>query len=78
VLQARGIWVTALTALLDERLAAGQDDGSVTLWNLASGKLEANLEGHTKRINALALLPDGRLASGSDDHTIRLWRVSPR
>src|SRR5438876_656975 len=49
-------------------------DGSVKLWELASGRCLQTLEGHTERVQALAWSADGgTLASGSFDHTIRLW-----
>ncbi len=65
--------VTALVALHDGRLACGCSDGSIRLWDPASGSCSAVFQGHQGSVNALAVLGDGRLASGSDDRTIRLW-----
>jgi WD40 repeat protein/transcriptional regulator with XRE-family HTH domain len=59
-------------------LAAGGDDHSIQLWNMASGKpIGSPLTGHTGAVASLAFSPDGMLlASGSADQTIRLWHRS--
>jgi hypothetical protein len=68
-----GSQVTALLYLPNGRLACGYDDGSIRVWDPASGSCCAVFEGHQGGVNALAVVGDGRLASGSSDHTIRLW-----
>ncbi len=57
-------------------VAAGDDEGTIRLWDAASGQaLGALLTGHTGTVNSLAFSSDGALlASGGADHTIRLWR----
>jgi WD40 repeat protein len=56
------------------RLASASDDGTVRLWDPATGATLATLAGHTRRVFAVAFSPDGRrLASASDDGTVRLW-----
>ena len=42
-----------------ERVLSGGDDGTVRLWDAASGQLSATLEGHTGGVSAVAFSPDG-------------------
>jgi WD40 repeat protein len=55
------------------RLASASTDRTVRLWDAASGRQTATLEGHTDWVNAVAFSPDAhRLASASTDRTVRL------
>jgi WD40 repeat protein len=50
---------------------------TIRLWEMVSGKLIAELPGHTANIWKLCFSPDGRyLASASSDQSIRIWEVS--
>src|SRR5262249_12896749 len=54
-------------------------EGSVHLWDVASGKLLDTLKGHSSAVHAVVFSPDGRtLVSGSTDQTVRLWNVETR
>jgi len=56
------------------QLASAGFDGTVRLWDPATGQPAATLEGHDGIVRGVAFSPDGRLlASGGDDGTVRLW-----
>jgi WD40 repeat protein len=58
-------------------LASGEDDGSVLLFESATGLLRRRLVGHRATVVALAFLPDGkRLVTASTDNTGLVWDVS--
>jgi WD40 repeat protein len=58
-------------------LAAGGEDGSLILWDVASGERAFNLAGHSDAVRALAFSPDGQfLLSGGNDRTLLLWSVA--
>ncbi len=60
-------------------LASGYYDGAVRLWDVASRKRIATLEGHTDQVTSVSFSPDGTtLVSGSYDGAIRLWDVASR
>ncbi len=47
---------------------------SVRMWDIASGKETARLEGHTAEVCSMTFSADGtRFATGSYDHTVRVW-----
>lgn len=56
------------------RAVSAADDGTLRVWDLASGAELMVLRGHESEVLAVAVFPDGRrIASGSRDTTIRLW-----
>jgi WD40 repeat protein len=59
-------------------LASGSADTTIKLWDVATGKEQATLKGHTDNtVTSVAYSPDGKtLASGSWETTIKLWDVA--
>jgi hypothetical protein len=57
--------------------AAGMDnDWRLQIWELASGGLRREFDGHRECVRAIAFSPEGRLlASGSRDTTIVIWEL---
>ena len=55
-------------------LASGAHDGSIRIWDVASGACLHRLSGHGQLVRVLAFHPHGHmLASGGADRTVRLW-----
>lgn len=67
--------VLAIALTPDGRVLATRGwDGTVRLWDTASGDERAAPQGHQKKVTSLAFSPDGKiLATASEDRTIRLW-----
>jgi WD40 repeat protein len=62
----------------DGRFLVGGGDrvNTIRAWEVATGRLVAVLDGHTKPVECLAFTPDGgKLASGSFDTSVRIWDV---
>jgi WD40 repeat protein/serine/threonine protein kinase len=56
------------------RLASADDDGTVRVWDAASGAELLCLRGHENSVPSVAFAPDGRtLAGGCYDGTVRVW-----
>jgi WD40 repeat protein len=73
-------WITAIAFSPDSKiLAAGHDDGRVSLWKLPSLTRIGDLEGHDDAVSALAFTADGtQLTTAGDDHRIRVWDVKSK
>jgi WD40 repeat protein len=69
------VTITCLAYSPDGRyLVAGSSAGVIRWWDVATGREERTLRGHTGLVKRLAFAPDGqRLASASLDGTVKLW-----
>lgn len=72
------ISIRSLAFSLDgKKLASGSGNETIVLWDVASGKELAALNGHKEEVTSVAFSPDGKkLASASTDDTIKLWNVA--
>lgn len=70
--------VTAVAATPDGRsLVSGSYDGTVKVWDLASGAQRLSQAMHGDWVLAVTVTPDGRLlVSGSSDGAIRVWDLA--
>ncbi|MBD2460341.1 hypothetical protein H6G89_04720 [Oscillatoria sp. FACHB-1407] len=58
------------------RLATGEADGNIRLWNVADGQLLLTLESYSNLIWSISFHPNGsQLASSSTDHIVRIWDI---
>lgn len=58
-------------------LASGSDDHTIKLWDVATARETAVLNGHFATVSQISFSPDGsRLASISLDGTLRLWDIA--
>ena len=55
-------------------LATTSSDGTLRIWDAATGQPRATLTGHENPVTAVAIAPDGSwLATTSSDGTLRIW-----
>ncbi len=72
-------WVTSITFSPDGRLLAATDwNGTVTLWNVASGERKLTIADHRGGVLSAAFSPDGKsLATGSEDKILCVRKLPP-
>ena len=73
--------LTIQASAAGSELAAGSNDGTVSLWNMANPAhptlFGQPLNGPTPPVTSVAFSPDGQtLAAGSSDGTVSLWNLA--
>jgi WD40 repeat protein/serine/threonine protein kinase len=59
-----------------QHLLTGSEDNLVRLWEIMSGEVIRQFEGHTEWVAAVCFSPDGQYAcTGGWDQTVRLWEI---
>ncbi len=57
-------------------LISGRWDGMVEIWNIKTGEMVREINGHKMKVTAISITPDGEnLITASDDNTIRIWNT---
>ena len=74
------LYIRAVSISSDNKyLAAGTEDKTIKLFEIAANRVVHSFVGHTLDIYSLDYSCDGRLiASGSGDRSVRLWDVASR
>ncbi len=58
-----------------KKIVSGSWDKAVKVWDVASGKCDATLEGHSLCVYSVATSPDGKkIVSGSEDKAAKVLR----
>jgi sterol desaturase/sphingolipid hydroxylase (fatty acid hydroxylase superfamily)/DNA-binding beta-propeller fold protein YncE len=56
------------------RIVSGGEDGTVKVWDAATGRERLTLTGHSRPVHCVAISADGkRIVSGSYDRTVKIW-----
>jgi eukaryotic-like serine/threonine-protein kinase len=58
------------------RVGAGENDGTIRIWDFASRQEVAVLRGHTQKVRRLAFHPDGDSLLSVSRDAMRVWRAS--
>lgn len=70
------VWSVAVTPD-GERVVSASWDGTLKVWELASGKCTATFKGHEGGVYGIAVTPDSKRAvSGSRDNTLKVWDLA--
>lgn len=73
------LWMRAIWAPDNQRIATGSADGTVKLWDPKTGLETATFRANAGNIFAVAFAPDGlTLAVACQDSTVKLWRAASK
>jgi WD40 repeat protein/serine/threonine protein kinase len=71
-------WTDSLTSVAygRDQLAAGSEDGTAVIWDVATAAVRHELKGHNGVVTGIAYSPDVRyLATAGADGTLRFWET---
>ena len=71
----RRIWALAISPD-GSKLAVGGENHTIQVYDLATRRLMATLEGHTQAVKTLDFSPDGKLLASAGGYTVRLWNTA--
>jgi WD40 repeat protein len=57
-------------------LASGGQDGTVRIWDVATGRARVALKGHHGWVVAVAVAPDGSWLAAASQDGVRIWDVA--
>jgi WD40 repeat protein/DNA-binding SARP family transcriptional activator len=60
----------------DKTVFAGVDDGTVILWDIATGRILWEQQAHTEWVQDVAFSPDGQLVAATFDDRIMFWQAA--
>ncbi len=77
ILTGPGAWVTALAVTSSGRVVSGAADGTVRVWDLASGQCVHTLAGRVDLAQRMAVTPDSQhVVGGGDGGMVRVWELA--
>ncbi len=60
-----------------QTIVSDDADGTMKIWDLATGKLKFTLEGYNDSVILVRISPDGQtIVSGGNDNTIKIWDLA--
>eukprot|EP00020_Sapocribrum_chincoteaguense_P003391 CAMPEP_0170752402 /NCGR_PEP_ID=MMETSP0437-20130122/11950_1 /TAXON_ID=0 /ORGANISM="Sexangularia sp." /LENGTH=473 /DNA_ID=CAMNT_0011091471 /DNA_START=167 /DNA_END=1585 /DNA_ORIENTATION=+ len=59
-------------------LVSGSSDGTVKVWKMPEGRVDATLLGHTGIVHCVVVTDNNLAVSGSDDKSLRVWDIRQR
>jgi WD40 repeat protein len=71
-------WVTSVVALPHGKIATGDSEGNIRIWDFATSQVEATLKEHKGHVNSLCLLTENKFISCGFDRQIMVWDIAEK